>query len=145
MTARRKASPPGQKPRLLRWYCGPRQHRAQRAPDRKASPLNRMRIDLGGGHVCVPELVLDGPDIGAAFQQMRGEGMAQGVAWRRCSPVGEIMRGLQFGEAYAFDEEAYNRFYSLASKAGLGLGAEDFSQPSPAGMHFVRVQLTGAS
>jgi hypothetical protein len=58
---------------------------------------------------------------------------------------GEIMKGLQLGGAYAFDEEAYNRFYPLASKAGLGLGAEDFSQPPPTNMHFVRVQLKDAS
>jgi len=77
------------------------------------------------------------------IRSMKAE--APGSETIRKTRFGEIMRGLQLGEAYAFDEEAYNRFYPLASKAGLGLGAEDFSQPSPTGMHFVRVQLTSAS
>jgi hypothetical protein len=53
---------------------------------------------------------------------------------------GEIKRGLDFGGAYSFDEEAYNRFYPLASKAGINVGKEDFSGPTPTGFHFVRVQ-----
>jgi len=53
---------------------------------------------------------------------------------------GEIVRGIGLGAAYAFDEDAYNRFFPLAQEEGFDLGPEDFSQPSPTGMHFIRVQ-----
>ncbi len=56
---------------------------------------------------------------------------------------GEILKGLELGAAYAFDEEAYNRFHPLAKKAGLPMTPQDFSGPSPTGMHFVRIQLAG--
>jgi hypothetical protein len=56
---------------------------------------------------------------------------------------GEIWYGLEQGAAYAFDEEAYNRFYPLANKAGLPITPQDFSGPSPTGMHFVRIQHVG--
>ena len=57
----------------------------------------------------------------------------------------DILAGLRMGGAYAFDEEAYNRFYPLAQRAGLRVGAEDFSAPPPPGLrrsaiHLVRVQ-----
>jgi hypothetical protein len=51
----------------------------------------------------------------------------------------EILTGLQAGAAYAFDAEAYGRFLGPAQAAGLPLGAEDFSEPGPSGLHFVRV------
>ncbi len=54
---------------------------------------------------------------------------------------GEILKGLGLGAAYAFDEEAYNRFHPLAKNAGLSMTPQDFSGPSPTGMHFVRIQL----
>ncbi len=54
---------------------------------------------------------------------------------------GEILNGLELGAAYAFDEDAYNRFHPLAKKAGLPMTPQDFSGPSPTGMHFVRIQL----
>jgi hypothetical protein len=56
---------------------------------------------------------------------------------------GEILKGLKLGGAYAFDEEAYNRFHPLAKKAGLPITPQDFSGPTPTGMHFVRIQLGG--
>ena len=57
----------------------------------------------------------------------------------------ELLTGIRAGLPYAFDEEAYNRFYPLAQRAGLGVGPEDFSQPPPPGVpgpaiHLVRVQ-----
>ncbi len=58
---------------------------------------------------------------------------------------GEILKGLELGAAYAFDEEAYNRFYPLAKKAGLPMTPQDFSGQSPTGMHFVRIQLAGVT
>ena len=52
----------------------------------------------------------------------------------------DIKRGLSLGGAYSFDEEAYNRFYPLASSIGIKIGPEDFSGQTPTGLHFVRVQ-----
>jgi len=49
---------------------------------------------------------------------------------------GEIIRGMEMGAPYAFDEESYNRFYPLANKIGLELKEEDFSE-TETGFHFV--------
>ena len=38
-----------------------------------------------------------------------------------------------------------NRFYPLAKKAGVPISPQDFSGPSPTGMHFVRVQVVGVT
>ena len=59
--------------------------------------------------------------------------------------IAELLKGIGAGLAYAFDEDAYNRFYPQAQRAGLGVGPEDFSTPPPAGLtrpaiHLVRVQ-----
>ena len=58
----------------------------------------------------------------------------------------ELLTGIRAGLGYAFDEEAYNRFYPQAQRAGLKVGPEDFSTPPPPGLkrpaiHLVRVQL----
>jgi hypothetical protein len=57
------------------------------------------------------------------------------------APFSDIWEGMQRGGAYCFDEEAYGRFLRPAQRAGLPLTAQDFSDPGPLGMHFVRVQL----
>jgi hypothetical protein len=51
-----------------------------------------------------------------------------------------ILQCLQRGEAYCFDEEAYGRFVEPARRRGVPLTDEDFSDPGPHGLHFVRVQ-----
>lgn len=56
---------------------------------------------------------------------------------------GEILKGLELGGAYAFDEPSYHRFQPLAKKVGVPLSPQDFSGPSPTGMHFVRIQVVG--
>ena len=60
-----------------------------------------------------------------------------------------ILRGLEYGAAYSFDEESYNRFYPIANKAGLEyLGPEDFSENSQMtgqGIHIVRIQKMNVS
>src|SRR3990167_11278923 len=55
---------------------------------------------------------------------------------------GEIINGLRQGGAYAFDQEAYERFLPLVQLNGMnGLpGSDFFSQPSPTDMHFLRIQ-----
>jgi len=34
-----------------------------------------VRVDHGGGHIVVPKQVLNGADVGAALEQVGGEGM----------------------------------------------------------------------
>jgi hypothetical protein len=53
---------------------------------------------------------------------------------------GEIMRGIDLGAAYAFDETAYNRFYLLANRERAELDLEDFS-PIGKGTDFIRVAI----
>jgi hypothetical protein len=50
---------------------------------------------------------------------------------------------LRLGAAYCFDEEAYGRFLQPAQRRGMPLKEEDFSDPGPHGLHFVRVQWFG--
>jgi len=57
----------------------------------------------------------------------------------------DILTGIQFGAAYAFDEEAYRLFLPLAQRAGLNLKREDFSAAPPTDLpqppiHLVRIQ-----
>lgn len=46
----------------------------------------------------------------------------------RKTRFGEIMRGLNLGAAYAFDEASYGRFLPLGRAAGLALADADFSR-----------------
>ena len=58
---------------------------------------------------------------------------------------GEIIRGLEQGAAYAFDKDAYARFFVLAEKYGInGLPQpnEFFGmQLSTGELHFIRIQF----
>ena len=83
----------------------------------------------------------------SAGQQMleRGPARRQTVMAVRRTTFAEIWQGLQLGGAYAFDERAYAVFRPLANRAGVALAAEDFSDPGPTGLHFLRVQLLPAS
>lgn len=56
---------------------------------------------------------------------------------------GEIQRGLELGAAYAFDQEAYARFYPLAVEAGLPVAAADFEKAGDRGLRFFTVRLRG--
>lgn len=53
---------------------------------------------------------------------------AQGGHTIRKTRFGEIMQGIRFGAAYAFDEESYGRFLPLGRAAGLALSDADFSR-----------------
>ena len=57
------------------------------------------------------------------------------------APFSDIWDGMQRGGAYCFDEEAYGRFLGPARRCGIPVTEQDFSEPGPLGMHFVRVQL----
>lgn len=54
---------------------------------------------------------------------------------------GHVWQGMQLGGAYAFDETAYRAFLPHARRVGLELDEQDFSDPGPTGLHFVRVQI----
>jgi hypothetical protein len=41
---------------------------------------------------------------------------------------GDIIKGMEMGAPYAFDEQSYNRFYPLANRIGFNLKEEDFSK-----------------
>lgn len=76
----------------------------------------------------------------ASNDQTRDKDYALKKAW-----FDDILTGIQYGAAYAFDQEAYRLFYPLAQRAGLDLKQEDFSTPPPADLsqppiHLVRVQ-----
>jgi hypothetical protein len=44
-----------------------------------ATLLQDVGVDHGGGHIVMPEPLLNGADVGTALKQVRGEGMVQGV------------------------------------------------------------------
>ena len=54
---------------------------------------------------------------------------------------GEIMQGLQYGAAYAFDEESYICFYPLAREEGLDVQQADFQKQKLVGGRFFTVQI----
>jgi hypothetical protein len=54
---------------------------------------------------------------------------------------GEILRGLELGAGYAFDEPSYSRFYPLAIAAGLPVQKADFTQGPKDGQAFFTVRL----
>jgi hypothetical protein len=65
----------------------------------------------------------------------------------RKTKFGEILAGLAQGGSYAFDKEAYLKFFSFAKKYELNNFPEPedfFSKQSPMGLHFIRIQLSGA-
>lgn len=57
---------------------------------------------------------------------------------------GEILRGLELGGTYAFDEESYARFYPLALDAGLPVAAPDFEGRRNQGERFFTIRLAAA-
>jgi len=56
---------------------------------------------------------------------------------------GEILNGLKLGAAYAFDEESYKKFYSLARKEGLNVAEANFDEMKSKDFRFFTVQLKG--
>ena len=59
----------------------------------------------------------------------------------RKTRFGEILRGLELGAAYAFDQESYARFYPLALEAGIPVAAADFEKRRESGDRFFTVRL----
>ena len=59
----------------------------------------------------------------------------------RKTRFGEIMKGLQYGAAYAFDEESYTCFYPLAREEGLDVQEVDFQKQKLVDNRFFTVQI----
>ncbi len=60
----------------------------------------------------------------------------------RKTRFGEIIKGMSLGAAYAFDEDAYERFYPLAREEGLPAPSADFTGTTAAEIKFMTVRLT---
>jgi hypothetical protein len=58
----------------------------------------------------------------------------------RKTRFGEIVTGMKHGAAYAFDEEAYGRFFTLALEAGLPVAPVDFAAAQKRGERFIKLQ-----
>jgi len=56
---------------------------------------------------------------------------------------GEIVSGMKLGAAYAFDKEAYDRFYPLAVEEGIPVKPQDFSAAKEGGHRFSIVEVRG--
>lgn len=59
----------------------------------------------------------------------------------RKTRFGEILKGLQLGAAYAFDEDSYRVFYPLAKQEGLDVAEGDFKQKKAEGFRFFTVEF----
>src|SRR5437870_5739930 len=70
--------------------------RVKRAVDRTAAALQHMGIDHGGTHVLVSQEFLQGTDIVAVLQQMRGETVPQGVTAAALGDAG-LLESLFYG------------------------------------------------
>ena len=60
----------------------------------------------------------------------------------RKTRFGEIMKGMSLGGSYAFDEEAYGRFYPLALEVGLPVSHADFRGEGPDEIKFLTITPT---
>lgn len=55
---------------------------------------------------------------------------------------GEVLHGMALGGAYAFDEEAYSRYYVLAREEGIPAWEADFEEAHARGQRFLMVETT---
>src|SRR6266511_2515451 len=61
-------------------------HAVGRAAHARRAPVQDVGVNLRGGHVPVPEQLLDGPDVVVLLQKMCREGVAQRVG---CAALGD--------------------------------------------------------
>jgi hypothetical protein len=57
----------------------PPSQRIRRTPHPFRTEPQDVRVDHGGRHIAVAEKLLDGTDVLASLQEVRGEGVAEGV------------------------------------------------------------------
>ena len=55
---------------------------------------------------------------------------------------GEILAGIRFGAAYAFDAESYGWFLPLAREAGMAFDDVDFTPEKPGDIRFLTILPT---
>ncbi len=55
---------------------------------------------------------------------------------------GEILQGMELGGSYAFDKEAYGRYYVQARKQGFSVLDADFEEAHANGQRFLMVETT---
>ena len=122
---------------------------------RSRAKRERRRVGQGGasdavvGFVAVHELggLCDGDALIVAGSRAAIEAVIARSSTRRWqiqpARFAHVWQCMQLGGAYAFDETAYRAFLPHARRVGLELEEEDFSEPGPTGLHFVRVQIAG--
>jgi hypothetical protein len=59
----------------------------------------------------------------------------------RKTRFGEILRGVELGAEYAFDEASYGRFYPLAVEEGLNAPKIDFEKNKKEGDRFLVIKI----
>ena len=96
-------------------------------------------------HVCTDTDACVIAGSGEAMQQYLSEmaPASAGDASVRKTRFIDILRGLNLGAAYAFDNESYARFYPLAREAGLDVAQADFDEQRKLGNRFFTVRLKG--
>ena len=75
-----------------------------------------------------------------AFVEETNPGDAHKATMRK-TRFGEVLQGLTLGAAYAFDEDAYGRFYPLGRAEGLPIAEGDFAGERERGDRFFTVRL----
>ena len=70
------------RPSTSRWETG-KEGRSNaeivQGTERPGRPVKDVGVDHGGGNIVVPEQLRNGADVGAALQQVGGEGMPEGM------------------------------------------------------------------
>jgi len=98
------------------------------AEDGSGAAVEDVGVDHRGIEVCVAEEFLDGADVGAGFQEMGGEGVAEGVA-------GGGLEDFGAGDGVA-DKALEDGFVEVVASAltgaRIGVGARGGEDPLPA-------------
>lgn len=117
--------------------------RVQRAADGQAAAVEDVRIDHGGLHVAMAEQVLHCANVVAVFQQVGGEGVAQGVGGDVLGQVGEIGGPLD-GLAQTAGRNVVASAQPGAGIGGnLGRGEDPLPGPIPAGRRVFTLECGG--
>lgn len=91
-------------------FCGV----VEGAADAEGAAVEDVGVDHGGGDVAVAEQLLDGADVVAGFEEVGGEGVAEGVA---ADALGELC-----GERCLADGTLNDGFVEVVTAALVGFG-----------------------
>lgn len=94
------------------------------------------------GDACI---IADSEERMRSYLQEMSEGSVGNVDIIKKTRFGEIICGIKKGGAYAFDQESYEKFYSIAEFNGIsGLPSKDmFLEYPEEKMNLVRIQFFG--